>query len=77
MYMGGSRKVSKLKFRKAYNNAIQEAGGVPLSNIMIYHSSTEDSDARYALYSHFNSDPPYIQSGYKADDLFVRAFHKF
>lgn len=77
IYMGGSRRVSKIKFRKAYNDAIQAAGGTPLSNIMFYHSSTEDSDAKYSLYSHFNSDPPYTQSGYKADDLFVRAFHKF
>ena len=44
---------------------------------MIYHSSTEDKDARYSLYSHMNSEPPYTNSGYKADELFVRAFHKF
>ncbi len=77
MYMGGTRTASNRKFRKRYNENMELAGGIPLSNIMIYHSSTEDKDARYAYYSHMNSEPPYTNSGYKADDLFVRAFHKF
>lgn len=77
MYMGGTRTASNRKFRKRYNENMEAAGGVPLSNIMIYHSSTEDKDARYSYYSHMNSEPPYTNSGYKADDLFVRAFHKF
>lgn len=78
MYLGGSRTASNRRFRKNFNSNIQSAGGVPLSNIMIYHSSTEDTkDPRYALYSHMNSEEPYTQTGYKADDLFVRAFHKF
>ena len=77
MYLGGSRSASNRKFRKNFNASVIGAGGTPLSGVMIYHSSTEDKDARYSLYSHMNSEPPFIQSGYKADDLFVRAFHKF
>ena len=77
MFLGGSRVASNRKARKNFNNNIIVAGGTPLSGIMIYHSSTEDKDARYALYSHMNSEPPYVNSGYKADDIFVRAFHKF
>ena len=77
IFLGGSRVASNRKARKAFNDNIIVAGGTPLSGIMIYHSSTEDKDARYALYSHMNSEPPYINSGYKADDIFVRAFHKF
>lgn len=77
MYMGGSRIASSRKPRKAFNQSLEAAGGKPLSNIMTYHSSTEDKDARYSLFSHMNSEPPYINSGYKADDLFVRAFYKF
>lgn len=76
MYMGGSRTASKRKMRKYYNQNIEAAGGKPISDIMIYHSSTEE-DAKYSYYSHMNSEPPYINSGYKADELFVRAFHKF
>lgn len=78
MYMGGSRTSSDRKFRKAYNQNVELAGGKALSNIMIYHSSTEDAtDARYSQYSHMNSEAPYTQSGFKADELFVRAFYKF
>ena len=77
MYLGGSRTASNRKFRKSFNESVEGAGGTPLSGVMIYHSSTEDKDAKYSLYSHMNSEPPYIQPGYKADDLFVRAFHKF
>ena len=77
MYLGGSRTISNRKVRKNFNDNVVNAGGTPLSGIMIYHSSTEDKDSRYSLYSHMNSEPPYIQSGYKADDLFVRAVHKF
>ena len=77
MSMGGSRAAINRKFRKSYNNAIENADGTPLSNIMIYHSSTEDEDARYSLYAHMNSESPNTGSGYKADDLFVRAFYKF
>ena len=77
MFLGGSRTASNPKFKKSFNDSLRGAGGTPLSGVMIYHSSTEDSDARYSLYSHMNSEPPYIQPGYKADDLFVRAFHKF
>lgn len=77
MYLGGSRTASNRKSRKNYNQNIELAGGTPVSNIMIYHSSTEESDPRYAFFSHMNSEPPYINSGYKADELFVRAFHKF
>lgn len=77
IFLGGSRVASNRKARKNFNDNIIVAGGTPLSGIMIYHSSTEDKDARYALYSHMNSEPPYINSGYKADDIFVRAFHKF
>ena len=77
MFLGGSRTASNRKFRKSFNENLESAGGTPLSGVMIYHSSTEDKDARYALYSHMNSEAPYIQPGYKADDLFVRAVHKF
>lgn len=77
MYLGGSRTASNRRYRKVFNDNVKGAGGTPLSGVMIYHSSTEDKDVRYSLYSHMNSEPPYIQSGYKADDLFVRAFHKF
>ena len=77
MYLGGSRIATSRKYRKHFNDAVIGAGGTPLSNIMIYHSSTEDRDVRYSLYSHMNTETPHIQSGYKADDIFVRAFHKF
>ncbi len=77
MYMGGSRTTPNRKSRKAYNQNIELAGGQPLSNIMIYHSSTEDKDARYSLYTHMSSEQPYTNSGYKADELFVRAFRRF
>ena len=77
MYLGGSRIASNRKYRKTFDENVRIAGGTPLSGVMIYHSSTEDKDHRYSLYSHMNSEAPYIQSGYKADDLFVRAFHKF
>lgn len=77
IYLGGSRTATNRRFRKSFNARLESAGGTPLSGIMIYHSSTEDKDARYSLYSHMNSEPPYVQSGYKADELFVRAFRKF
>lgn len=77
MYLGGTRTASNRKYRKSFNENVTSAGGTPLSGVMIYHSSTEDKDTRYALYSHMNSEPPYVQSGYKADDIFVRAVHKF
>ncbi len=78
MYLGGSRMAGSRRFRKEFNKSIIEANGTPLSNIMFYHSSTEDSkDAQNSLYSHMNSEQPHIRSGYKADDLFVRAFYKF
>ncbi len=77
MYMGGSRIAANRRQRKAFNQNLEAEGGKPISNIMTYHSSTEDKDAKYSLFSHMNSEPPYINSGYKADDLFVRAFYKF
>lgn len=77
MYMGGSRTAGNRRFRKSFNDRLVGAGGTPLSNIMYYHSSTEDKDAKYSLYTHMNSEAPFIQSGFKADDLFIRAFHKF
>ena len=77
MYLGGTRIASSRKYRKSFDENVKAAGGTPLSGVMIYHSSTEDKDQRYSLYSHMNSEPPYVQSGYKADDLFVRAVHKF
>ena len=77
MFLGGSRTASNRKYRKSFNDSVEAVGGTPLSGVMIYHSSTEDKDVRYALYSHMNSEPPYVQSGYKADDIFVRAVHKF
>ena len=77
MYLGGSRLATNRRSRKNFNENIESVGGTPLSGIMFYHSSTEDKDAKYSLFSHMNSEQPYIQSGYKADDLFVRAFHKF
>jgi hypothetical protein len=77
MYLGGSRVAESRRFRKNFNINIQSVGGTPLNNLMFYHSSTEDKDARYAKFSHMNSELPHIQSGYKADELFVRAFHKF
>ncbi|MBR4968691.1 MAG: hypothetical protein IKY57_00850 [Alistipes sp.] len=76
-FMGGSRTVGNRRYRKSFNENIEAAGGTPLSSIMYYHSSTEDKEALYSMFTHMNSEPPYIQSGYKADDLFVRAFHKF
>ena len=77
MSMGGSRAAINRKFRKNYNHALENADGTPLSNIMLYHSSTEDENAKYSLYAHMNSESPNTGSGYKADDLFVRAFYKF
>jgi hypothetical protein len=76
MYLGGSRTALNRKLRKAYNENIEAAGGKPINNLMLYHSSTEE-DAQYSYYSHMNSEPPYVNSGYKADDIFVRAFYKF
>ena len=77
MYMGGSRTSESRRFRKNFNSNIEAASGTPLSNIMYYQSSTEGEDPLSSMYSHMNSDPPYIQTGDKAEELFVRAFHKF
>ena len=77
MYMGGSRTASNRRSRKHFNTSVENVGGTPINNLMFYYSSTEDKDIRCAKFSHMNSEQPYIQSGYKADDLFVRAFHKF
>lgn len=77
MYMGGSRAAINRKFRKNYNAKIEAEGGTPLSNIMFYHSSTEYKEFRYSYYSHMYAEPPHIDSGFKADELFVRAFYKF
>ena len=77
MYMGGTRSASNRKLRKNFNERLKGAGGVPVSDIMFYHSSTEDKNSQYSLYSHMNSEPPYTNSGFKGDELFVRAFHKF
>ena len=77
IYLGGSRSAENRRFRKNFNTNIENVGGTPLNNLMFYYSSTEDKDVRYAKFSHMNSEPPHIQSGYKADELFVRAFYKF
>ena len=77
MYMGGTRIASNRKMRRYFNENMQLAGGTPINGLMFYHSSTEDKDTRFSLYSHMNSEPPYIDSGFKADKLFVRAFYKF
>ena len=77
MSMGGSRAAISRKFRKHYNKSIEEAEGTPVSNLMFYHSSTEDDDFKYSLYSHMNSELPTIDTGFKADKLFVRAVYKF
>lgn len=77
MYMGGTRIASNRKMRRYFNESMERAGGTPINGLMFYHSSTEDKDTRFSLYSHMNSEPPYIDSGYKADELFVRAFYKF
>ena len=77
MYMGGTRIASNRKMRRYFNESMESAGGTPINGLMFYHSSTEDKDTRFSLYSHMNSEPPYIDSGYKADKLFVRAFYKF
>jgi hypothetical protein len=77
MYMGGTRIASNRKMRRYFNDNMALAGGAPINGLMFYHSSTEDKDTRFSLYSHMNSEPPYIDSGYKADKLFVRAFYKF
>ena len=77
MSMGGSRAAINRKFRKNYNTALESAGGKPLSNLMFYHSSTEDENAKYSHFAHMNSESPNTDSGYKADELFVRAFYKF
>ena len=77
MYMGGSRNMADRRHRKNYNSNIEMAGGTPINNLMFYYSSTEDKDKRYALYSHLNSEPPFTNSDYKGEELFVRAFYKF
>ena len=77
MYMGGTRTASNRKLRKQFNANLKAADGTPVSDIMLYHSSTEDKDPQYSLYSHMNSELPYTNSGFKGDELFVRAFHKF
>ena len=78
MYMGGSRVGPKLPLRKAFNDNIVAHGGKAVSNVMIYHTSTEsEGDARSAQYSHMNGDMPYLGDCEKHEALFVRAFHKF
>ncbi|MBO7219754.1 MAG: hypothetical protein J6V21_01040 [Alistipes sp.] len=77
MYMGGTRTASNRTLRKRFNDNLKGAGGVPVSDLMFYHSSTEDKNAQYSLYSHMSSEQPYTNSGFKGDELFVRAFHKF
>ena len=77
MYLGGSRTISNRRYRKDINDAIEAAGGTPISGIMIYQSSTEDSDPLCSKFTHMNTEPPFIQSGFKGDKLFVRAFHRF
>lgn len=77
MSMGGSRAAINRKFRRNYNNAIENADGTPLNNLMFYHSSTEDENAKYSFFSHMNSEAPTIDTGFKADQLFVRAVYKF
>lgn len=78
MYMGGSRVSPKRSLRKAFNETIKAWGGTPVSNTMFYHSSTEcDNDRHRSKYSHMNGDAPYIDEGFKHDELFVRAFRKF
>lgn len=77
MSMGGSRAAINRKFRKNYNKSIVEAEGTPINNLMFYHSSTEDKDFKYSFFSHMNSESPTIDTGFKADKLFVRAVYKF
>lgn len=78
MYLGGSRKAPKRSVRKHINNNLKLAGGKIINNLMFYHSSTEDDkDKRYSQYSHMSTDLPQIDSDYKAEELFVRAFRKF
>ena len=78
MYLGGSRTTPNRNARKSFNNTLKAAGGQPLNNIMIYHSSTEEiGDARYSFFSHMSTEIPHTDSGFKTDQLFVRAFHRF
>lgn len=77
MYMGGSRTSPKRNLRKAFNETIKALCGTPVSNTMFYHSSTECKNRHKAKYSHMNGDEPYIDEGFKHDELFVRAFYKF
>ena len=78
MYMGGSRVGPKIPLRKAFNDNVVAHGGKAVSNVMIYHTSTEsEGDARRAQYSHMNGDTPYFGECEKREELFVRAFHKF
>ena len=77
MYNGGSRTNIDRKFRKTFNARLKGAGGILISNIMYYGSSTESRDVKMAHYSHMNSEQPHTGTTYKGEELFVRAFHHF
>ena len=77
MYNGGSRTAISRKFRRSFNMHLHNAGGIMLSNIMIYYSSTENRNPKMAHYSHMSTEQPHTGTTYKGDELFVRAFHRF
>ena len=77
IFNGGSRTSPDKAKRRKFNDTLRNSGGKPLNNMMLYHSSTEASDARNAWYSHLGTDKPYTGEGSKSDKLFIRAFYRF
>lgn len=77
MYNGGSRTGGDRKFRKSFNAHLKGVGGILISNIMYYASSTESRDVKMAHYSHMSNEKPHTGTTYKGEQLFVRALHRF
>ena len=75
-YNGGSRAVNNRRAHKAFNGALQEAGGKRIDRLVYYFSSTE-LDEKSAYTSHMNIEPPYVVEIPKYNKFLVRAVHAF
>ena len=75
-YNGGSRAVNNRRAHKAFNGALQEAGGKRMDRLVYYFSSTE-LDEKSAYTSHMNIEPPYVVEIPKYNKFLVRAVHAF
>ena len=73
-YNGGSRAVNNRRAHKAFNGALQEAGGKRMDRLVYYFSSTE-LDEKSAYTSHMNIEPPYVVEIPKYNKFLVRAVH--